>query len=250
MSQAEQDAAALFKQAQKAHRKKHWQEATGLYEAVIAAAADPTLTARAQSRLDLVIKERRPNGTAGFWALAWHLLLPVGAFLMPSSLPEVIVWLPLLIAIVALVFAAALGIRALFEPGVLNKLAGLLAVLVLTFYLITPLTGQPNLVRAQVIEGISIASAAKTAVSVYYMEQESFPASNGEVGIGEPSEFSSNYVRSMVVTTGGVITINFRGNKLEGHTIIMVPTGNEEGVFRNCAGGSVPGKHRPSSCRK
>ncbi len=249
MPQTDQDVAALFKQAQKVHRKKQWQEAKGLYEMVVAADAMPKLTALAQARLVMVATQRRPNGTAGFWALGWHLGVPV-ALALPGLSGPILEWLPLLLAIVSLVIAVVLTVRAMFEPGALNKVAAVVSLLVFGFYVLSSMGGYENNTRARVHLGLSIASAAKMGVNLYYGEHGSFPANNAEAGVAEPSELRDVNVYSVVVNTGGVVIITFRGNKLEGHSLILVPSANEAGVTWSCLGGSLPNKYRSSECRR
>ena len=61
--------------------------------------------------------------------------------------------------------------------------------------------------RAQVAEGFSLASAAKTSVSEYFITKGSFPESNVEARVSD--SLSGTYVDKVTVEDVGQLSINF-----------------------------------------
>lgn len=112
---------------------------------------------------------------------------------------------------------------------------------------------QDYTVRARVAEGLSLATAAKTAVA------ENVASGNSALSAGwVPPGGSDNVVGVTVTPSNGVITITYT-QKAGGGTIILTPTVNGQPVvagsapgialFWDCTGGTVRGAYRPSNCR-
>lgn len=106
-------------------------------------------------------------------------------------------------------------------------------------------------VRARVSEGLNVASAAKSGVSETRLSGGTMPASNAEAGIGDT--IASTYVESLVVTAGGIITIDYREAEITeitgADTIVMTPTFATNTVQWDCTTGSVLPRFRPARCR-
>lgn len=108
--------------------------------------------------------------------------------------------------------------------------------------------------RARVAEGVSLAGAAKLAVTETYNARGSLPsASNEAYGLALPALIRGDWVESVaVLPDSGEIVITFRGDpRITGQTLSFVPTiaPNVGVVAWNCAGGSLRAKFRPSACR-
>lgn len=131
----------------------------------------------------------------------------------------------------------------LIELMIVVAIIGILAAVAIPAY-------QDYTIRAKVTEGIGLAAAAKTAVSEYYLSRNTYPADNGSAGIS--TTISSQYVSSLALSGGGVITVSYNEtNAGTGGTIIFTPTFSNGTVGWTCSSSSasVPPKYRPSNCR-
>ncbi|MEZ5461768.1 pilin [Dokdonella sp.] len=73
-------------------------------------------------------------------------------------------------------------------------------------------------------EALIAASGAKVSVSEYYMTTGQMPASNAEVGLGEPDSYRGQSLLSMQVADGGRIVLAFdAASGVEGGTIELTP---------------------------
>ena len=130
---------------------------------------------------------------------------------------------------------------------------------------------QNYVARAQVAEGLSMASSIKTAISEYFSINGKFPDDDTDekrhtaLGINTAFSFKGNYVRGIKVTEEGKFEILFKPAP-DAHTLIaeksfyMIPK-NEGGsiswrcacrsiIGADCEGGTRPilEKYLPSSC--
>ncbi|MDN5925199.1 MAG: pilin [Xanthomonadales bacterium] len=62
---------------------------------------------------------------------------------------------------------------------------------------------------AYLLEGFRAVTAAKLAATEYFYTHGKFPASNAQVGIVAPDQFTGRSLRSMALSEGGVITLTF-----------------------------------------
>jgi len=129
---------------------------------------------------------------------------------------------------------------------------------------------QNYVARAQVAEGLSLASGAKTAVTEYRTTTGEWPADNEAAGLPGNFETKGNYVRGVKVRNEGKFEIIFKPES-DAHKLIadksfyMIPT-DEGGSISwrclcapsesgNCVNGGTPSnrqideKYLPSSCR-
>jgi type IV pilus assembly protein PilA len=130
----------------------------------------------------------------------------------------------------------------LIELMIVVAIIGILAAVAIPAY-------QDYTVRARVTEGLSLASAGKTAVSEYFASNGTVPDTNAGAGMADSTTITGNSVRTVEVTTNGVIEVTFSGNPIDGDTIQLTPTTSQGKVVWNCEAGTLEGKYRPSSCR-
>jgi type IV pilus assembly protein PilA len=100
------------------------------------------------------------------------------------------------------------------------------------------------------VEGLSLASRAKTAVSEHYAENGSFCESNAECSLPPAESLSGQYVTSVAVGAGALVTVTYGASPITGETIVLTPREEDYAVVWSCTDGTLPMKYRPSSCRQ
>lgn len=112
---------------------------------------------------------------------------------------------------------------------------------------------QDYLIRAQVTEGFSLASGAKSAVWDYVSNTGEFPPGNKSAGLADKSTISGNYVSSVDVTNGA-ITVEFKGPKanqaIQNQLLVLSPSTTSGSIIWACTPSTLDEKYLPTSCRK
>ena len=140
----------------------------------------------------------------------------------------------------------------LIELMIVIAIIGILAAIAIPAY-------KDYTIRAQVSEGLSLASGAKAAVSEFYMDSGVFPIDNNEAGISAPAEIIGRYATDVTVGALGTITVTY-ANAGQTHAdliadaglLVLTPTATaaQASVTWNCdVGSTLPDKWLPAACR-
>jgi type IV pilus assembly protein PilA len=102
--------------------------------------------------------------------------------------------------------------------------------------------------KARVLEGLTLASAAKTAMWDYWSINSTFPTDNASAGLA--SSLIGDSVKNVTIN-GNEIKIIYNEKVSNDATIILkINTSSTEGSLTwSCTGGTLIGRYRPTSCR-
>lgn len=132
----------------------------------------------------------------------------------------------------------------LIELMIVVAIIGVLAAIAIPAY-------QDYTIRAQVTEGLSLASGAKSALWDYYSQNGDMPLNNDSAGLPPPGQISGNYVDNIDVA-GGTVVVTY-GNQVNAlitnKTLELSPNTSLGSINWSCLGGDLDAKYRPTSCR-
>ena len=143
----------------------------------------------------------------------------------------------------------------LIELMIVVAIIGILAAIAIPAY-------QDYTIRAQVSEGLSLASGAKASVSEYYQNRGIYPINNTAAGLADATDINGNYVTSVNIDNGtgtgtGVIIITYgqtANTAINTSTLTLTPNAGTGSINWTCApgttgGGGVDGQYLPQNCR-
>jgi type IV pilus assembly protein PilA len=113
---------------------------------------------------------------------------------------------------------------------------------------------QDYLIRAQVSEGMVLASGAKAADWDFVSNTGRFPPNNESAGLANSASITGQYVSSVDVTDG-VIKVLFNGPKANeairasSRYVVLSPLTLAGSILWTCTPSTIDRKYLPSSCR-
>jgi len=133
----------------------------------------------------------------------------------------------------------------LIELMIVVAIIGILAAIAIPAY-------QNYIIRAQVSEGLTLATRAKTSVSEYYMERGSWPSNNDEAGLADKHDIKGSYTEHMSVKDN-VIEIKYGYDSnlaIFNEKIKLTATTRAGSVEWTCtSAGEISSSHLPAVCR-
>ena len=134
----------------------------------------------------------------------------------------------------------------LIELMIVVAIIGILAAIAIPAY-------QDYTIRAQVTEGLNLASGSKVAVAEYYQNTGDFPSGNSQAGVPAADTITGNYVSSVTIgNANGQITVVYGSGahaNIDGKNLILAAGSGTGSVTWDCTLGDVEDNYRPSSCR-
>ncbi|MEE4161199.1 MAG: pilin [Woeseiaceae bacterium] len=131
----------------------------------------------------------------------------------------------------------------LIELMIVVAIIGILAAIAIPAY-------QDYTIRAQVSEGLSLASGAKTAVAEFYQDSGGWPADNTDAGLGGAATIFGKYTTGVQVA-GQTITVSY-GNEANSNLVgnlILNAVDNVGAIEWDCDTSTVQPKWLPAACR-
>ena len=131
----------------------------------------------------------------------------------------------------------------LIELMIVVAIIGILAAIAIPAY-------QDYTIRAQVTEGLNLASGSKVAVTEYYQDTGGWPVDNLTAGVEDELNIRGKYT-TQVTIAGQAITVTFGNSantKILGGTLTLTAIDNTGAVEWGCTA-TFANKWLPASCR-
>ncbi len=133
----------------------------------------------------------------------------------------------------------------LIELMIVVAIIGILAAVAIPAY-------RNYMIRAQVTEGLTLATGAKTAVSEFYAQNGTWPANNSDAGLADEHDIRGKYIEHVEVENNVIeIKYGFSANPaIFDEQIVLTAVDNSGSISWTCASaGTIQSKHLPGACR-
>ncbi len=109
---------------------------------------------------------------------------------------------------------------------------------------------QDYTVRAQVSDGLSLASGGKTAVAEYYQNRGAYPTDNTTAGMAAATAIRGNFVSTVTVANGVIdVVYGYSVNSvISGSTVSLSPTDRGGSIEWDCDS-AILDRYLPTQCR-
>lgn len=110
---------------------------------------------------------------------------------------------------------------------------------------------QDYTIRAQISDGLSLASGSKTAIAEFYQNRGRYPSTNASAGVATSLSIRGNFVSFANIAGSGVITVTYgfdANTKIRSSTVQLVPTDRGGSTEWDCTSG-IADRYLPTQCR-
>lgn len=111
---------------------------------------------------------------------------------------------------------------------------------------------QDYTIRAQVSEGINLATGAKTAIWDFFADTGRMPKNNESAGLAKETSITGSYVSGVNVTEG-LIKVSFDSAKtnaqVRASSLVLSPIADSGSIMWVCRGAPMDGRYLPTVCR-
>ena len=133
----------------------------------------------------------------------------------------------------------------LVELMVVVAIIGTLAAIAVPAY-------QDYTIRAQISEGLNLASASQAAVEEYYSERGDWPKNNDDAGLPDKKDIMGKYTKEVAVKDD-VIEIEYENDAhlaIQNRKVMLIATDNEGSISWTCeSDGNIEDNRLPAACR-